>query len=128
MSRKIFLGRTPLRSTCIWPPAPSRHSFASVAINYSLTPRTQVGVNMSSSRGFSPIEDAYASYASAISSAGKWAGIGSCGELHGGGGFITPIRSHYAILAAAPCRDSGGEIWATEIVCPHLPGFSRSAH
>jgi hypothetical protein len=68
---------------------------ASVAINYSLTPRTQVGVNMSSSRGFSPIEDAYASYASAF--IGRKMGRRWFVQLHGGGGFITPIRSHYAI-------------------------------
>jgi hypothetical protein len=68
---------------------------ATVGINYSLTPRTQVGVNMSASRGFSRIEDAYASYANAF--IGRTMGRHWFAQVHAGGGFITPVRSQFAV-------------------------------
>lgn len=65
-----------------------------VAINYALTPRTEVGVNMSASRGFSRIQDAYTTYATAF--LGRTMGRHWFAQIHAGGGFITQLRSRYA--------------------------------
>jgi hypothetical protein len=66
---------------------------STVAINYSLTPRTQVGVNVSASRGFSRVQDAYTTYGSAF--LGRTMGRHWFAQVHAGGGFITQIRSRY---------------------------------
>lgn len=65
---------------------------ANAGISYSLTPRTQVGVNLSSSRGFSRIEDAYTSYGTAF--IGRTMGQRWFAQVRAGGGFAVNVHSH----------------------------------
>lgn len=64
---------------------------ATVSVNYALTPRTQVGANMSASRGFSSIQNAYTTYGSAF--IGRTMGRRWYAQVHAGAGFVTYINS-----------------------------------
>jgi len=66
---------------------------AGVSVSYALSPRTEVGLNMSSSRAFSSIQDAYTTSASGF--IGRTIGRRWFAQVHGGGGFITNLHSHY---------------------------------
>jgi hypothetical protein len=69
-------------------------SRATVGISYSLTPRTQLGVNVSTNRGFSQIQDGYATNGAVT--LGRTLGRRWFAQVHGGGGFVTTLRSQYA--------------------------------
>src|SRR5262249_10276458 len=66
---------------------------AGVSVSYALSARTEVGINMSSSRALSSIQDAYTTSASGF--IGRTIGRRWFAQVHGGGGFITNIHSHY---------------------------------
>jgi hypothetical protein len=66
-----------------------------VNVSYSLTPRTQVGVSLSSQRSVSRLEDAYISTASANIArkmSERW-----FAELHAGTGAFRPVRSSFQL-------------------------------
>jgi hypothetical protein len=67
---------------------------ASVGASYALSPKTQVGVSMSSSRGFSRIENAYTTYGTAY--VGRTIGRHWFARAYGGAGFVTVLNSRYA--------------------------------
>jgi hypothetical protein len=66
---------------------------ASVSVSYAATRRTQVGITMSSSRGFSRVQNAYVSTASAY--LGRTIGQHWFAQAHAGAGIVTNINSLY---------------------------------
>jgi hypothetical protein len=66
---------------------------AAVSVNYSLTPRTQVGVNLMGTRGFSDFDQAYTSSATAF--IGRTMGRRWFAQARAGGGLVTQISSQY---------------------------------
>jgi hypothetical protein len=64
---------------------------ASTGVSYSLSPRTQIGVNVSASRGFSQIQDSMATNASGF--IGRTLGRRWTVQLHAGAGFVTTLHS-----------------------------------
>jgi hypothetical protein len=68
---------------------------ANVNVSYSMSPRTQMGFSLSTSRGFSQIQQAYTSSASAY--IGRTIGRSWFAQVHGGAGFVTNIRSQYPV-------------------------------
>jgi hypothetical protein len=85
--------------------AHSTAAAASIGVGYSLTPRTQLGVDVSMARTFSNIQDAYTSYANA--SMARTIGATWFLQMHAGMGTITPVRQSSA-LSQAPQLEAGG--------------------
>jgi hypothetical protein len=67
---------------------------ASLAISYALTPRTQIGVDANSSRGFSSLQQSYATIASAF--LGREMTQHWMLQLHAGGGFTTRLGGRHS--------------------------------
>ena len=78
-----------------------------LGVGYSLSPRTRVGVDVSSSRTFSNLQDAYTSTSNL--SLGRTMGMNWFLQIHGGIGFIDPIRQ-YSPLPTGPQYQAGGRI------------------
>jgi hypothetical protein len=66
---------------------------AALGLNYSLTPRTEVGVNLMGTRGFSLLDQAYTTAATAF--IGRTMGRHWFAQVRAGGGFVTQISSQY---------------------------------
>jgi hypothetical protein len=66
---------------------------ASLGGSYALSPKTQVGVSMSSSRGFSRIQNSYTTFGTAY--VGRTIGRHWYARGYGGGGFVTVLNSRY---------------------------------
>jgi hypothetical protein len=64
---------------------------ASAGVSYALTPRTQVGVNVTGSRGFSQIQQAFATNATGF--VGRTLGKHWSLNLHAGAGFVSTVHS-----------------------------------
>ncbi len=64
---------------------------ASAGVSYSLSPRTQVGVNVSSTRGFSQIQNSTATNASGF--IGRTLGRRWTVQVHAGAGFVNTLHS-----------------------------------
>ena len=79
----------------------AREITATIGLSYALTPRTQVGVTATSSRGFSEIQQAYTT--SGMASIGRTIGRRWFAQVHAGSGFVTSLRSQYqATLGTMP--------------------------
>jgi hypothetical protein len=87
---------------------------AGMGVSYALSPKTHVGVEASSSRGFSTIQDSYTTAANGF--IGRTFGRRWFAQIHGGGGFVTNIRTHYA-SSASTSPVFGGNL-----------GYKTSAH
>ncbi|HKW98509.1 MAG TPA: hypothetical protein VJN43_12305 [Bryobacteraceae bacterium] len=68
---------------------------AAVGMSYAATPRTEIGVSLSSSRSFSVFQQAYSTYGTA--SIGRTLGRHWFAQAHGGAGFVTNLRSAYRV-------------------------------
>jgi hypothetical protein len=79
---------------------------ADIGFRYSLTPRTQIGADMSTARIFSDIEDSYASDANFFLS--HTVGSRLFFQLHGGAGIITPVRQSIPIVRKPQLETGGG--------------------
>lgn len=71
---------------------------AAVDVSYALTPHTQVGVEMTSSRVFSRFQDAYISRVEGT--LGRTIGRHWFAQLRGGGGFMNNVRSAYPFTSS----------------------------
>lgn len=71
---------------------------ASAGVSYSLSPRTQVGFNASASRGFSRLQQAYGTNASAF--IGRTLGRRWTAQIHAGAGFVTTLHSAVPVPSA----------------------------
>jgi len=87
---------------------------AGVSVSYSLTPRTQIGVSGSTSRGFSQIEQTYATSTSAF--VGRTISRHWFAQGYAGSGFVTYLGSHH-----------GGSIGTAPIFGGSL-GYKMRAH
>lgn len=68
---------------------------ANISIQYSATPRTQIGGSVMTQRVISSVEDAYIS--AATLNLGHTIGRRWVAQVSGGGGLITPVRQTYAM-------------------------------
>lgn len=68
---------------------------ASMGLAYSLSPRTQVGIDAGSSRMFSSIQDSYVT--SLNVSLAHSTGLHWFTQIHGGTGFISPVGQTYQV-------------------------------
>ena len=80
---------------------------ASMGMGYSLSPRTRLGVDFSSSRTTSNLQDAYTSTSNV--SLGRTMGVNWFLQIHGGIGVIDELRQ-YSSLPAGPQYQAGGSI------------------
>jgi len=69
------------------------YATASVGASYALSPKTQVGISMSSSRGFSRIQNSYITSGSGY--VGRTIGRHWFARAYGGAGFVTVLNSRY---------------------------------
>jgi hypothetical protein len=72
---------------------------ASTGLSYSLSPRTQIGVNVSTARMFSRYEDAYNTTGTV--SLGRIMGRRWFFRAYGGVGFVSPLRQTYSLPQGA---------------------------
>jgi hypothetical protein len=96
---------------------------ASVGISYSLSPVTQLGGSVTTTRTSSNIYDGYATTAIATlgrTLAGRW-----IAQLHGGAGFTTAVREVNALLAAKPGPVIGGSLTYKTLSNTFLGSYDR---
>ena len=66
---------------------------STLSLSYSLTPRTQVGVSLSGSRGFSQIQEAYTTYGTVF--VGRNMGRHWFAQVRGGSGYVANINRQF---------------------------------
>jgi len=95
----------------------------SMGISYSLTPRTQLSADWSSSRAFSNLQDAYAN--SAGVSLGHTMSERWFLQVHAGTGFIVGLREYHA-LPTGPQYQAGGSVGYRRLAHTFLVSVDRS--
>ena len=81
---------------------------ASVAISYSLSPLTQLGGNVATTRVSSSIQDAYTT--TSLATLGRTLGRRWFIQLHGGVGVTNPVRQTSFIMSTTPHPAAGGSL------------------